>query len=65
MFQVCRRGPLGVTPGSVVVTQVLHKVCVGWEGCPGVVCIGAGSDVGVNLEDEGLGQPRQVMTATV
>ena len=45
-----------------MVTQVLHKVCVGWEGYLGVNCVGAGSNGGVNLEDEGLGQPGQVMT---
>ena len=45
-----------------MVTQVLHKVCVGWGGCPGVDC-GVGSSVGVKTENEGLGQPRQVMTS--
>ena len=50
--------------GCMVVTQVLHKVCVGWDGCPGVVCVVAVS-AGVNREDKGLGQPRQVVTATV
>ena len=43
--------------------QVLHEVHVGWEGCPGVGLCGGSKSVGVNLEDEGLGQPRQVMTA--
>ena len=57
-------GPPGVTLGCTVVTQVLHEVCVGWEGCPGVVCVVVAS-AGVNLEDEGLKLPRQVMTATV
>ena len=49
--------------GSTVVTRVLHKACVGWEESPGVVCVAAGYNDGVNLEDEGLGQPRQVMAA--
>ena len=31
----------------------------GWDGCPEFV----GVSNGVNQEDEGLGQPRQVMTA--
>ena len=63
--QVRRRGPLGVTLGSAVVTRVLHEVRVGWEGCPGVDYVGAGGNGGVNPGDEGLGQPRQVVTATV
>ena len=57
-----QEGGPGVTLGCTVVTRVLHEVCMGWEGCPGVNCVGAGSNGGVNLEDEGLGQPRQVMT---
>ena len=30
---------------------------------PGEVCVGVGRSNGVNWVDEGLGQPRQVMTA--
>ena len=41
---------------------MLHKVHAGWEGCPGGF-VWWQQDAGVNLEDEGLGQPRQVMTA--
>ena len=35
---------------------------MGWEGCPGEF-VWWQHDAGVNQEGEGLGQPRQVMTA--
>ena len=36
----------------------------GWDGCPELVRCRQ-PDGGVNQGDEGLGQPRQVMTAVV
>ena len=45
-----------------MVTQVLHDVCERAAGCPEFVWVLVGSG-GVNQVDEGLGQPRQVMTA--
>ena len=35
---VWERAP-GIMLGRLVVTQVLHKVCLGREGCPGAVCV--------------------------
>ena len=51
---------LSVTQGWYRVTQVLHKVCEGWDGCLGGLCW---QGCRVNQVDEGLGQPQQVMTA--
>ena len=48
-----QEGGLGVTLGCTVVMRVLHKVCVGWEGCPGVDCVGAGSNGGVKSGGQG------------
>ena len=62
MCSGCVVGPLGVTLGCAVVTQVLHEVHMDWGGCPGVVCR-VGSSVGVKTEEKGLGQPRQVTTS--
>ena len=39
--------------------RVLHGVCEGAGWCPEFVAVSGG----VNQGDEGLGQPRQVMTA--
>jgi hypothetical protein len=47
--------------GNASVVRVLHRVHEGAGGCPEFVAVSGG----VNQGDEGLGQPRQVMTATV
>ena len=56
-----RRCYAGEFSGNMSVTQ---GPC-GLGRCPGVVCVVLAVSAGVNLEDEGLGQPRQVMTAAV
>ena len=45
--------------GNASVTRVLHGVCEGAGGCPEFVAVSGG----VNRVDEGLRQPRRVMTA--
>jgi len=57
---VCAVAP-GITLGRLVVAQVLHEVCAGWQGALGGLWWQ--HDAGVNQEGKGLGQPRQVTTS--